>query len=112
MYRPGSRAQVTTGRKVYRAGSPIRVSWTRAPGNNLDWIGLYRCRATCPGPGAYRIYRYTDTAVVGTVTFGRRNYLGGGSVTSLRPGRYVARLLLDDGYHDIGTSARFRIVRR
>jgi hypothetical protein len=33
-------------------------------------------------------------------------------VTSLPPGRYVARLLLDDGYHDIGISARFRIVRR
>ena len=44
--------------------------------------------------------------------FGRDNYLNYGSVRSLFPGQYVARLLTDDGYHAIGVSSRFRIVRR
>ena len=112
VYRPGSRPQVTTNRKVYRAGSPIRVSWTGAPGNNLDWVSFFRCHVRCAGPGGYQAYRYTETAVVGSVTFGRDNYLNYGSVRSLAPGQYVARLLTDDGYHLIGTSQRFRIVRR
>ncbi|HEY2877860.1 endonuclease/exonuclease/phosphatase family protein [Nocardioides sp.] len=112
VYRPGSRPQVTTDRRTYRVGSPIRVSWTRAPGNNLDWVSFFRCRLRCDGPGGYLAYRYTDTAVVGSVTFGRDNYLNYGSVRSLAPGQYVARLLTDDGYHAIGVSSRFRIVRR
>jgi hypothetical protein len=112
VYRKGSRARITTGRHVYRAGRPISVSWTRAPGNNLDWVSLFPCHVRCAGPGGYTIYRYTETAVEGSLTFGRGDYLGYGSVRSLPPGQYVARVLTDDGYHAIGKSARFRIVRR
>ncbi len=100
-------------RRTYRVGSPVQVSWTRAPGNNLDWIGLYRCHRTCGGPGSYLVYRYTRTAIEGRVTFGRRVYLGEGSVSwPLPPGQYVARLLVDDSYHSRGISPRFRIVGR
>jgi hypothetical protein len=112
VYRPGSPARLTTSRHTYRVGSPIRVSWTRAPGNNLDWVSLFPCHVRCAGPSGYTIYRYTQTAVEGSLTFGRRNYLGYGSVRSLPPGTYVVRLLTDDGYHAIGVSPRFRIVRR
>jgi hypothetical protein len=112
VYRQGTQAQIRTNRHTYRVGSPIRVSWTRAPGNNLDWVSLFRCHVKCAGPGGYTIYRYTQTAVEGSLTFGRDDYLGYGSVRSLAPGRYVARVLTDDGYHAIGTSPRFRIVRR
>jgi len=112
VYRPGTRSHVTTDRRTYRVGQPIRVSWTRAPGMNLDWVSFYRCRARCAGPSAYTIYRYTQTAIVGSVTFGRDNYLNYGSVLGLAPGTYVARLSTDDGYHAIGQSPRFRIVRR
>jgi hypothetical protein len=112
IYRPGTPAHLRTDRRVYRAGSPIRVSWTGAPGNNLDWVSLFRCHVRCDGPGGYTIYRYTRTAVVGSLTFGRDNYLGYGAVQSLAPGRYIARLLTDDGYHAVGKSPRFRIVRR
>ncbi len=112
VYRPHRPARITTDRRVYRAGSAIRVSWTRAPGNNLDWVSLFPCHARCAGPGGYTIYRYTRTMVEGSLTLGRQNYLGYGSVRSLPPGQYVARVLTDDGYHSIGTSPRFRIVRR
>ena len=45
--------------------------------------------------------------------FGRRVYLGEGSVSwPLPPGQYVARLLTDDSYHSLGRSPRFRIVPR
>ena len=112
VYRPGTPAHLTTDRRVYRAGTRIRVSWTGAPGNNLDWVSLFRCRVRCAGPGGYTIYRYTHTAVVGSLTFGRGDYLGYGSVRSLAPGQYIARLLTDDGYNAVGRSPRFRILRR
>jgi hypothetical protein len=112
VYRQGTRPRLRTDRRVYRAGSRIRVSWTRAPGNNLDWVSFFRCHARCAGPGGYLAYRYTDSAVVGSVTFGRDNYLNYGSVRSLAPGQYVVRLLTDDGYHAIGVSPRFRVLRR
>jgi hypothetical protein len=113
VYRPGSHSHLSTSRRAYRVGSAIHVRWTRAPGNNLDWVGLFRCHETCGGPGTYLVYRYTRTAIEGTVTFGRRTYLGEGSVSwPLPPGQYIARLFVDDSYHPIGTSPRFRIVPR
>ncbi len=113
VYGPRSHARLHTDRRTYRVGRSVHVAFTRAPGNNLDWIGLFRCRRTCGGPGSYLVYRYTRTAVEGTVTFGRRTYLGEGSVSwPLPPGQYVARLLVDDSYHARGVSPRFRIVRR
>jgi hypothetical protein len=113
VYRPHSHSHLRAGRHTYRVGAPITISWTRAPGNNLDWIGLYRCRRTCGVVGSWKIYRYTHTAVDGSLTFRRGEFLGEGAVKwPLPPGQYAARLLLDDGYDAIGTSPRFRIVRR
>jgi endonuclease/exonuclease/phosphatase family metal-dependent hydrolase len=113
VYRPHSRSRITSDRRTYPVGSPIRISWTRAPGENLDWVGLFPCHRTCGGPGSYLVYRYTGTAVEGSVGFRRGAYLGEGTKSwPLPPGQYVARVLIDDSYHPIGTSPRFRIVRR
>jgi endonuclease/exonuclease/phosphatase family metal-dependent hydrolase len=113
VYRPHSHAHLTTDRHIYRVGEPVHVAFTRAPGDNLDWVGLFRCHRTCGGPGSYLVYRYTRTAIEGTVIFGRHVYLGEGSVAWPLPrGQYVARLLVDDSYHARGVSPRFRIVRR
>jgi len=113
VYGAHSRPHLTTDRHTYRVGAPVQVGFTRAPGNNLDWIGLFRCHRTCGGPGSYLVYRYTRTAIEGSVTFGRHVYLGEGSVAwPLPPGQYVARLLVDDSYHAHGVSPRFRIVGR
>jgi endonuclease/exonuclease/phosphatase family metal-dependent hydrolase len=113
VYRPGTHSRLTTDRRTYGVGRRITVRWTRAPGENLDWVGLYRCRLRCGGVGSYLVYLYTQTRVVGSVTFRRGVYLGEGSAPwPLPPGHYVARLLVDDSYHALGTSARFRIVRR
>jgi hypothetical protein len=113
VYRRGSHAQLTTERHRYRVGAPIQVSWTRAPGENLDWVGLFRCHHTCGGPGSYVDYRYTRTAVEGAVAFRAGAFLGQGPTSwPLTPGRYVARLLVDDSYRAIGISPRFTVVRR
>jgi endonuclease/exonuclease/phosphatase family metal-dependent hydrolase len=112
VYRPSSRPHLESDRRTYRVGQPIRVSWTRAPGNNLDWVGLFPCHQRCGGPGTYLVYRYTRTRIEGSVAFKRSAYLGEGSAPwPPPPGQYVARLLLDDSYHAIGTSPHFRIRR-
>jgi hypothetical protein len=93
-------------------GQRVKVSWTRAAGENLDWIGLFRCHRRCGGPGAYLVYRYTRAETEGTVRFSGHDYLGEGTVPwPLPPGHYVARLLVDDSYHTLGVSPRFTIHR-
>jgi endonuclease/exonuclease/phosphatase family metal-dependent hydrolase len=112
VYRPASRSRLRSDRHTYRVGQPIRIHWTRAPGNNLDWIGLFPCHRVCGGVSTYIDYLYTHTQVVGSRTFRQGAYLGEGTEPwPLPPGQYVARLLLDDGYRSIGTSPRFRVVR-
>jgi hypothetical protein len=112
VYRPSSRSRLRSDRHTYRVGQPIQINWTRAPGNNLDWIGLFPCHRVCGGVSTYLDYLYTHTKVVGSVRFRKGAYLGEGTEPwPLPPGQYVARLLLDDGYVSLGTSPRFRVVR-
>ena len=88
------------------------MSFTGAPGQLFDWVGLFRCFKICRGPGWYLAYRYTHTHVEGSVRFGADTWLGEGVAGwPLPPGRYVARLLVDDSYHAIGKSNRFTITR-
>ncbi len=112
VYGPGSRPRLRTDASSYDVGEDIRVHWTGAPGENLDWIGLFRCHQTCDGPGGYLVYRYTRTRIVGSVVFGADTYLGEGVAPwPLPPGTYLARLLVDDSYHAIGKSNRFTITQ-
>jgi endonuclease/exonuclease/phosphatase family metal-dependent hydrolase len=112
-YRASASATVHT-RATYRIGAPISVRWTHAPGMALDWIGLYRCDADgCPGPGAYRAYKYTRTRIAGSMRITDVDPYGyGPSAWPLNPGTYIARLFLDDGYVFIAHSKPFRVVRR
>ena len=73
-------------------GEPIEVSFTQAPANRFDWIGLYE-RDADPLVDYYIDYRYTGAAVEGTVTFD----------TLLEPGRYTAYYLLTDVYRQIAS---------
>jgi endonuclease/exonuclease/phosphatase family metal-dependent hydrolase len=111
VYPPGTRATVGTSRHVYRVGQPIRVRWTHAPGMGFDWIGIFRCsRVKCAGNGGYLLYTYTRTTIEGHGVIGPSSATLEGAVSwPLRPGRYVARLLVDDSYRSIGHSPRFRI---
>ena len=91
------------------------MSWTDSPGNGLDWIGLFPCRANgkCGDNSTFLLYDYTQTAIEGTLTIGkdRAGFEGISAPWPLPPGRYVARLLIDDSYVSIGQSPQFTIVK-
>lgn len=114
-YPPRTRPHVFTSRPSYREGRPITVRWTGAPGMGLDWIGLYRCErgGPCKGNGSYLLYGYTKTRIEGRLVIGRNSAtLEGATRWPLRPGRYVARLLIDDSYLSKAQSPRFQVTRR
>ena len=112
MYAAGDRPRLRTDAPSYDVGESIRVSWTGAPGQLFDWVGLFRCHRICQGAGWYLVYRYTRTRIEGSVVFGADTYLGEGVASwPLPPGRYVARLFVDDSYHAIGKSPRFTITK-
>jgi endonuclease/exonuclease/phosphatase family metal-dependent hydrolase len=75
----------------YRAGEPISVSWLNAPGNRLDWLGIYK--AGDPDLYNYAGYVYTGAAVEGKTVIDEAA-LGG----PLAPGDYELRLMRDDAY--------------
>ncbi len=113
VYGRDSRSRMTTNADSYRPGEPITVSWDRAPGEHLDWIGLYRCRRTCDEPGAYLSYRYTRTRIKGSLVLS--DVVAPGEAAPpwpLPPGQYVARLLVDDSYRVIGRTPRFSVRSR
>jgi endonuclease/exonuclease/phosphatase family metal-dependent hydrolase len=85
---PNAEPRIETDRAVYPHGDPVDVSWLGGPGNKLDYVAIFR--ASDPSLYSYLGYRYVDARPAGTIRFG----VG----SPLKPGRYVARLMLDDGY--------------
>jgi hypothetical protein len=75
----------------YKAGEPISVSWLNAPGNRLDWLGIYK--AGDPDLYNYAGYVYTGATVEGKTVIDEAA-LGG----PLAPGDYELRLMRDDAY--------------
>ncbi len=88
---PGGLPAVTAPAGAVAPGAPIEVRWSGAPGNRFDWVGLYA--AGDPDQGNYLAFLYTRGRRSGAVVFDR-DAIGG----RLDPGRYEARLMLDDGY--------------
>jgi hypothetical protein len=122
LYPPGSGATLVTSKSQYVSGEPITVSWTNAPGSRWDWLGIYspgesdgsklseKRTSGYGGNGHYRLYTYTRTAIEGTATFSADSFVGY-TVWPLQPGNYEIRLLLDDGYRSLGSSAPFKVVK-
>ena len=73
------------GRRRYPPGEPIAVSWTDAPGNTWDWIGVYPLGGDTEGADPLA-YRFTDARPAGTTTI----------PVALERGRYLVGLFLDD----------------
>ena len=115
VYRPTDHPTVSTSKPTFKVGESITVSWTDAPGNGLDWIGLFPCKPNgkCGDNSTFLLYDYTQTAIEGTLTIGadRAGFEGISAPWPLPPGRYVARLLIDDSYISIGQSPQFTIVK-
>jgi hypothetical protein len=100
--RPDAAAAVSATTRV-RAGRAIRVSWTNAPAFRRDWVGIWKAG----DPDLYNDYLtfvYTGATVAGSTTVP-------GDRKAFPPGRYVVRLMKDDGYAELARSA-FTVVRR
>jgi hypothetical protein len=122
LYAPGAPTQVFTSKSVYAVGEPIGVSWVNDPGMRWDWLGIYSPGEADDSPtsttrtsgyggnGHYLLYTYTHTAIEGTTTFSADAFPG--YITwPLGTGTYEIRLLLDDGYRSLASSAPFKVIQ-
>jgi endonuclease/exonuclease/phosphatase family metal-dependent hydrolase len=109
------RTRISTDRKTYRPGEPIRVRWADGPANRWDWVAVYRASAANPQKDDYLVWAYTGRHASGTlppstngsVTLGPNAQ---GKPWPLPPGRYVVRYLLVDQYHS-AAATRFAVSR-
>ena len=111
VYPRGEPARIRTTKAGYAVGEPIGVSWSRAPGMALDWVSVFRCTAAgCDGNDAYLVYAYTGNRIAGGLRLGPAS-VEGNATWPLPPGRYVVRLLVDDGLRSVAQSRRFSVTR-
>ena len=87
---PGAEPSIETSSPTYAPGAAVRVRWRNAPANKLDWVGIFP--AGDPSLYSYAGFLYTGARPTGSAEFTRAD------TGRLAPGRYVARLMLDDGY--------------
>jgi endonuclease/exonuclease/phosphatase family metal-dependent hydrolase len=98
---PGARPTVSAPPRV-RAGRAIRVSWTNAPGFRRDWVGIWKAGDN-DLYNDYLTFVYTGATVAGRTTIA-------GDRSTYPPGRYVVRLVKDDGYGVLAQSS-FTVTR-
>lgn len=103
---PGAKPGITIAREQFAHGEPVPVSWDGAPGNRLDWIAVFDAGSPATET-RYRAYAYVNAESSGTLELGPRSLRG---EWPLPPGRYVARLLEDDGFRLLAESAPFEIL--
>ena len=70
-----------------------RISWRNAPAYRRDWIGTWRAGDT-DLYNDYVAFAYTGATVAGATT-----------ISGLKPGRYVARLMKDEGYAELARAS-------
>ncbi|HEX5017608.1 MAG TPA: endonuclease/exonuclease/phosphatase family protein [Actinomycetes bacterium] len=102
---PDAETVVTTSKPTYTRGEPIEVSWTDAPGNKWDWIGVYK-RGADPNVAWYKNWLYTESAIAGSATIDDD---ASGGPWPLPPGKYDVLVLADDSYAELGR-APFTVI--
>jgi endonuclease/exonuclease/phosphatase family metal-dependent hydrolase len=91
---PNARPGIAVAQASVKSGDPIEVSWSNAPGNKFDWLGIYN--ADDPDLYNYLGYLYTNATVAGSVSFTTEDF-----GEALPPGDYEARLMRDDAYVEL-----------
>ena len=99
---PGATPSIETTSAGFKPGEPIGVRWRDGTANKLDYVGIFR--AGDPNLYDYLGFIYTGARPSGSLEFARSD------TGKLAPGRYVANLMLDDGY-TIVASAPFTVGR-
>ena len=90
---PSQPPTLTSAKKSYAKGESIAISWTNAPGNRWDWIGIYAAGGD-PLVDSYLEYIYTKTTIAASGTIDE----AAEGDWPLPPGKYEAHYLIDDGY--------------
>jgi Endonuclease/Exonuclease/phosphatase family len=109
LYPKGEPTRVSAGKSTYRAGEPIDVSWSNAPGMGLDWISVFACpKDKCKPNSDYLVYTYTGSRIEGHGRIGPDS-IGAEDSWPLKPGKYVVRLLPDDGLLSVAESKVFTV---
>lgn len=84
---------------AYLPNTPITVSFSDGPGNQKDWIGLYKVTQTPSGSSPSQKWSYVNGQTNGTITFS-------GLTT---PGKYYATFLENDGYTELAGRKEFYV---
>lgn len=104
---PVPRSTVSTSKPCYRRGEPVVVELSDAPGNQLDWLGIYDANEVPDGsPASYR-WTYIDGEMSGSRVL---DGSASGTTWPLPPGRYAVHLFANDGYQILAT-AHFTVKR-
>jgi hypothetical protein len=98
---PGVETTVSTSEKAYARGEPIEVSWSDAPGNKWDWIGVYK-RGADPNVAYYKNWLYTEATIAGSAKI---DDTASGGPWPLPPGEYDVLLLADDSYKELARAS-------
>lgn len=94
---------------MYESGEPITISWSDAPGNPKDWVGLYPSFSDDPGETASTLWDYLDqgdgeTVVTdGSLTWSE-DRPGQRPSWPLPPEEYTIHLLANDGYEVVAST--------
>lgn len=91
--------QIQTDTIAYQPNTPINVSYTDGPGNQTDWIGLYKINQSPGSASPAQEWDYVDGQTSGTITFdGLEEY-----------GRYYAAFFENDSYTEIADRQEFYV---
>lgn len=84
-------AALTLDKQAYAPGETITATWSNAPGNRYDWLGIYKKDEA--SDDSYLYFFYVNGTVAGSLGL-TKDLVG----ADLEPGSYELRLELDDGY--------------
>ena len=91
--------QIQIDSNAYLPNTPINVSFTDGPGNNTDWVALYKVGQTPGSSTPSQVWKYTEGKTSGTVTFDGLT----------KTGRYYATFLENGGYTEITDRKEFYV---
>jgi hypothetical protein len=101
---------VSVSRISYKAGEAIEISWQNGPGNRNDYLGIYEAGIAStylPDYDGGLTWLYVDALPEGTIRLDRASIE---ATWPLPPGKYVVRLLKDDGYEVLAESSEFEVL--
>lgn len=100
---------VNVSRDTYEVGEAIDIDWRNGPGNRNDYLGIYEVgieSAYIPDYDGGSTWLYVNARPQGSI---RLDEASSEVIWPLPRGKYVARLLKDDGYDVLAESTTFEI---